>query len=73
VWRVIWPGERHDQLGRKSTCLEPHAEQRNLTFTSGNGVRRAVAGKDRDHRQDGIVMAVPARGKQFAGVGSQID
>jgi hypothetical protein len=38
VWRVIWPGECFDQFGRTSTCREPHAEQRNLPFTSGNGV-----------------------------------
>ncbi|UEM03097.1 hypothetical protein JL101_024505 [Skermanella rosea] len=38
VWRVIWPGECFDQFGRTSTCLEPHAEQRNLPFTFGNGV-----------------------------------
>jgi hypothetical protein len=38
VWRVIWPGERRDQFGRTSTRLEPHAEQRNLPFTFGNGV-----------------------------------
>jgi hypothetical protein len=35
---VIWPGECFDQFGRTSTCLEPHAEQRNLPFTAGNGV-----------------------------------
>jgi hypothetical protein len=35
---VIWPGEWRDQFGRTSTCLEPHAEQRNLTFTSRNGI-----------------------------------
>jgi hypothetical protein len=39
VWRVIWPGECFDQLfGRTSTCLESHAEQWNLSFTSGNDV-----------------------------------
>jgi hypothetical protein len=38
VWRVIWLGERRDQFGRTSTCREPHAEQWNLPFTSGNGV-----------------------------------
>jgi hypothetical protein len=38
VWRVIWPGERLDQFGRTSTCLEPYAEQRNARCTSGNGV-----------------------------------
>jgi hypothetical protein len=34
--------------------------------------RRAVAGKHRGDRQDGIVMASLARGDQFAGVGRQI-
>jgi hypothetical protein len=38
VWWVVWPGERPDQFGRTSTYLEPHAEQRNLPFTSGNVV-----------------------------------
>jgi hypothetical protein len=55
VWRVIWPGDCRAQFGRTSTCPEPHTEQRNLPFTSGNGDqfagigRQIGKGRRRDH------------------------
>lgn len=46
-------GGRRNQFSQTSTCLEPHAEQWNLPFTSGNGVIGPTSGQPAPRHRDG--------------------